>query len=169
MSDLVLTVVPMPPLRKGFARRRLLTSRRLWEIGCSAAEVCRRYGNTCHELRARGSLTTPPSCCSAAIHLPLHRGGKDGGTGVLAPTGKTKSSPFGLLSHGRRGHLRPKSRRKRRLASEMAPAGAHLTPPGFSPPCGKTKSSPFGLLFVLVTRRGLEPRTFALKGRCSTN
>jgi len=23
--------------------------------------------------------------------------------------------------------------------------------------------------FFLVTRRGLEPRTFALKGRCSTN
>ena len=27
----------------------------------------------------------------------------------------------------------------------------------------------FGGLFLVVTQRGFEPRTFALKGRCSTN
>ena len=35
-------------------------------------------------------------------------------------------------------------------------------------PCGRT-TGPGGLPTALVTQRGLEPRTFALKGRCSTN
>lgn len=30
-------------------------------------------------------------------------------------------------------------------------------------------TTPDGVVIFMVTRRGLEPRTFALKGRCSTN
>ena len=42
-------------------------------------------------------------------------------------------------------------------------------PVGFSSHGKKQKLQPKGYSFYLVTRRGLEPRTFALKGRCSTN
>ena len=48
--------------------------------------------------------------------------------------------------------------------------GAALPPPSIEITYGNQKEGHDQVVsFFLVTQRGLEPRTFALKGRCSTN